>query len=75
MHDTTSVDDGVTSLCALVENAMEEAISRGFITKSEFPYWLSVSLMCDAAQKSTFYGPLESSILIFFTINFPFIVS
>jgi hypothetical protein len=56
MHDTSSADAGVAYLYAVVENVMEQAITRGFITKSEFPYCLSVSLMCYTRQKSYFYG-------------------
>jgi hypothetical protein len=44
MYSITSVDDAVTSLNAVVLNAMDEAISRGFIRKSKFPHWFSSAL-------------------------------
>jgi hypothetical protein len=44
MYNITSVDDAVTSLSAVVLNAMNQAIPRGFIRKSKFPHWFLSAL-------------------------------
>jgi hypothetical protein len=44
VYNSTSVDDAVASLNAIVQDAMEQTIPRGFITKSKFPHWSSSAL-------------------------------
>lgn len=51
IHDTTSVGASVASLHVVDENAMEQGITRGFITKLEFTYWLSVFDVWHCAKK------------------------
>jgi hypothetical protein len=41
VYDTSSADAAAASLSAVVQDAMEQAIPRGFVTKSKFPHWFS----------------------------------
>ncbi|PNF43033.1 hypothetical protein B7P43_G08782 [Cryptotermes secundus] len=55
VYDTSSVDAGAARLSAAVQDAMEQAIPRGFITKSKFPHWFSSSLRYYIRKKNYFY--------------------
>jgi hypothetical protein len=40
LHDTTSVEAGMTILHAVAQDATRQAISPGFITNSKLPHWI-----------------------------------
>jgi hypothetical protein len=45
VYDTSSVDAAVTSLTAVIQDAMQEAVPCGFFSKSKFPYCFSSVLI------------------------------
>jgi hypothetical protein len=55
VYDTNSVDAAVASLNAVVQDAMEQAIPRGYSKKSKFPHWFSNSLRYYITKKNYFY--------------------
>jgi hypothetical protein len=54
VYDMNAVDAAVASLNAIVQDAMQQAIPRGFITKSKYPHWFSNALSYDI-RKNYFY--------------------
>jgi hypothetical protein len=55
VYDTNSVDAAVASRNAVVQDAMEQAIPRGFITKSIFPHLFSSASRYYIRKKNYFY--------------------
>jgi hypothetical protein len=55
VYETTSVDVAVASLNAAVSGAMEQAIPRGYSSKSKFPPWFSYTLRYYINKKNYFH--------------------
>jgi hypothetical protein len=72
MYSITSVDDAVTSLNAVVLNATDQAISRGFIRKSKFPHWFSSALRCYIWKKDYYYKRFKKKNSDYFYSKFSF---
>jgi hypothetical protein len=70
MYDINSVDAAVASLSAIVQDAMEQTIPRGFITKSKFPNRFYSSSRYYITKKNYFCRCFKKKI-----IHFPFIVN
>jgi hypothetical protein len=75
MYSITSVNDAVTSLNAVVLNAIDQAIPRGFIRNSKFPIGSRELYGITFKKKITFTDFLRRKIPTIFIINFPSIVS
>jgi hypothetical protein len=72
MYNITSVDDAVTSLDAVVLNAMDQAISRGSIRKSKFPHWFSSDLRHYIWKKDYYYRRFKKKNSDYFYNKFSF---
>jgi hypothetical protein len=55
VYDTSSVYAAVARLSVVVQDAMEQAIPRGFTCNFKFPYWFSGSLKYYIKKKNYFY--------------------
>jgi hypothetical protein len=72
MYSITSVDDAVTSLNAVVLNAMDQAIPRGSIRKSKFPHWFSSALQYYIWKKDYYYRRFKKKNSDYFYSKFSF---
>jgi hypothetical protein len=55
VYGASSVDSAVASLSAAVQDAMDQAVPRGYVAKSKFPHWFSSSLKYCIRKKNYFY--------------------
>jgi hypothetical protein len=55
VYDTNSVNAVVSSLSAIVQDAMDQAIYSGYITKSKLPHWFSNALKYYIRKEDYFY--------------------
>jgi hypothetical protein len=74
-YSIASVDDAVTSLSAIVQDAMEQVIPHGFIGKSVFPHLFLGSLQHYVSKRNTVTDILQRTNQTVFTVNFPSILS
>jgi hypothetical protein len=72
MYSITSVDDAVTSLNAVVLNAMDQAIPCGFIRQSKFPHWFLSALRYYIWKKDYYYRCFKKKNSIYFHSKFSF---
>jgi hypothetical protein len=59
VYDTSSVDDAVASLNAIVQDAMEQVIPCGYTLESKFPHWFSNTARYYTVKKNYFHCHLK----------------
>jgi hypothetical protein len=72
VYETSSVDVAVQSLNAAVQDAMEQAIPRGYSCKSKFPPWFSYILRYYIAKKNYFHRRFKKKPSDYFYDRFTF---
>jgi tetrahydromethanopterin S-methyltransferase subunit H len=75
VHNAISVDAAVTSLSAIAQGAIEQAILRGFNTSQNSYTDLLVLYSITSGRMTTFTGILKIRNPTIFTANVPFIVN